>query len=131
MSQLLSPPIDLSVATALVEKGLPWQEAEFLARELGLTLAEFAKMLGISQPTFFRRRKQKRFPLAESDHIMRYARLWSLATQVFENEPGARAWLKEKAIGLGGRVPLEVARSETGAHEVEVLLQRIDFGIPS
>jgi putative toxin-antitoxin system antitoxin component (TIGR02293 family) len=117
-------------ATALVEKGLPWAEVEFLAEALGLTLAEFAELLGVSQPTFFRRRKQKRFTSDESDHIMRFARLWSMALDTFEDEHGAREWLKAPAIGLKGRVPLEVSRSETGAREVEALLQRIDHGIP-
>lgn len=130
MSKLLAPPIDLSRATELVLKGLPWHEAEFVAKELGLTLAEFSDLLGISEPTLFRRRKQKRFPMQESDHIMRFARLWSLALDVFEDEDGARSWLKEKAIALGGRTPLNAAKSEAGSREVETLLKQIDFGIP-
>jgi len=127
---LLTPPLDLNRATELVQQGLPWHEAEFVAGELGITLAEFADLLGISQPTFFRRRKQKRFSVAESDHIMRFARLWSLALDVFENPEGARDWLKAPALGLGGRIPLQGARTETGAREVEILLQRIDYGVP-
>lgn len=129
-SRLLAPPLDPAKATALVEKGLPWPEAEFLARALALNLADFAALAGISPPTFFRRRRQKRFPLAESDHIMRFARLWSLALEVFEDEEGARSWLKTPALGLRGRTPLEVAKSEAGAREVEALLQRIDYGVP-
>ncbi len=128
--KLLAPPLDITRATALVQKGLPWHEAEFLAETLGVTLAELADLLGISEPTFFRRRKQKRFPVAESDHIMRFARLWSLALDVFENEVGARDWLKAPAFGLGGKTPLQVAKTETGAREVELLLQRIDYGVP-
>lgn len=127
---LLAPPIDISRATEVVQKGLPWPEAEFLARELDLTLVELAELVGISQPTFFRRRKQKRFHVDESDHLMRFARLWSRAVDVFENEKGARDWLKQPALGLGGRIPLETAKSEAGAHEVDVLLQRIDYGVP-
>jgi putative toxin-antitoxin system antitoxin component (TIGR02293 family) len=129
-THLLAPPIDLTRATALVQKGLPWSEVEFLAEQLGVTLAEFSELLGVSEPTFFRRRKQKRFTPDESDHIMRFARLWSMALETFEQEEGARTWLKAPAIGLKGRVPLQVSRSETGAREVEALLQRIDYGIP-
>lgn len=129
MNHLLAHPLDQDRATELVERGLPWTEAEFLAGELGVTLAEFAGYVGISEPTFFRRRRQKRFPLAESDHIMRFARLWSQAIDVFENETGAREWLKAPAFGLGGKIPLEVAKSEAGARVVETLLQRIDYGV--
>jgi len=131
MSKKLAAPLDPASATKLVEAGLEWKEVEFLASELGVSLAELARYLGISEPTFFRRKKQKRFPLSESDHIMRYARLWSLAGDVFENDDGARAWLKERQLGLQGRIPLEVAKSEAGAREVETLLQRIDYGIPA
>jgi putative toxin-antitoxin system antitoxin component (TIGR02293 family) len=129
-TQLLAPPIDIARATQIVQKGLPWHEAEFLAGELGVTLAELAELAGISQPTFFRRRKQKRFQADESDHLMRFARLWSRAIDVFEHEKGARDWLKQPALGLGGRVPLEAAKTESGAHEVDILLQRIDYGVP-
>ena len=131
MSNLLAPPIDVTKAAKLVEKGLPWAEVEFVAKELQVSFLEMARLLGISQPTFFRRRKQRRFPIEESDHIMRYARLWSVALDVFENVEGARKWLKEAALGLGGRVPLHVAQTEAGAREVELLLQRIDYGIPA
>lgn len=126
----LAAPLDPARATKLVEAGLDWKEAEFLARQLDLSLAELAAHLGISPPTFFRRKKQKRFPTSESDHIMRFARLWALAEEVFENADGARRWLKEPQLGLQGRIPLEVARSEAGAREVETLLQRIDYGLP-
>ena len=102
-TQLLAPPIDIARATRIVQKGLPWNEAEFLAHELGLTLGELADLVGISLPTFFRRRKQKRFHADESDHLMRFARLWSRAIDVFENDKGARDWLKQPALGLGGR----------------------------
>jgi putative toxin-antitoxin system antitoxin component (TIGR02293 family) len=131
MRTKLTGALDPARATKLVEAGLDWKEAEWLADELEVPLAELAGYLGISQPTFFRRKKQKRFPLSESDHIMRFARLWSLAENVFENPQGARTWLKERQLGLQGRIPLEVAKSEAGSREVETLLQRIDYGIPA
>lgn len=123
--------LDPSRATKLVESGLQWADADLLAKALGVSLAELADLLGISQPTFFRRKTQKHFPLSESDHIMRFWRLWSLAEEVFENEDGARQWLRESQVGLQGRIPLHVAKSEAGAREVETLLQRIDYGIPA
>jgi putative toxin-antitoxin system antitoxin component (TIGR02293 family) len=129
MKKLLAPPIEASRATELVQRGLPWHEIEFLSKELDVTLGELAELVGISAPTFFRRRRAKRFTTDESDHIMRFARLWSLALDVFGNETGARTWLKEEAFGLGGRIPLQVAKTETGAREVETLLHRIDYGV--
>ncbi|MDX2152996.1 MAG: hypothetical protein SFV54_19795, partial [Bryobacteraceae bacterium] len=45
-------------AAALAAKGIPWGEAEWLARQIGVTLVEFAALIGVSQPTLFRRRKE-------------------------------------------------------------------------
>ena len=128
---VLSRPISDENATRLVARGLPWSEAEFLAEELGVGLSDFAKLTDISEATFYRRRRLKRFTPAESDHIMRFGRLWALAVSVFDGPEGARDWLRTREISLQGRVPLEVAMAEAGAHEVETLLKRIDFGIAS
>ena len=127
---LLSRKLSDEEASKWVSRGLPWTEAEFLAKLLEVDLSLLAKLLGISESTFFRRRQAKHFTPAESDHLMRFGRLWGLALQVFENPAGAREWLKSEEIGLKGRVPLEVATTEAGAREVETALKRIDFGIP-
>jgi putative toxin-antitoxin system antitoxin component (TIGR02293 family) len=126
---LLAHPLSNEEATKAVAKGLHWAEAEFLAGQLEIGLAELARYTGISESTFFRRRRSKRFTQQESDHLMRFGRLWALANEVFENAPGARDWLKAAQVGLGGRRPLEVAMTETGAREVETLLRQIDYGV--
>ena len=101
---LLSKPLSDEEASRWVDKGLPWGEAEFLAKELKIDLSKLAVLAGISESTFFRRRAQKRFTPAESDHIMRFARLWNLAVRVIADEEGAREWLKSDEIGLKGRI---------------------------
>lgn len=129
-TSLLSRALDEAAASRLVESGLPWTEAEFLAHQIGVQLAEFAQLLGISESTFMRRRRQRRFTADESDHLMRFARIWLLAVETFGNEEGARQWLRSDEIGLQGRQPLAVAHTEAGAREVETCLRRIDRGIP-
>jgi putative toxin-antitoxin system antitoxin component (TIGR02293 family) len=116
-------------ASKLVEAGLPWPEAEFLAGELAVPIREFARLVSISESTLFRRQRSKRFTPEESDHIVRFGRLWTLANEVFESAEGARKWLKTPQLGLAGRIPLHVAKTEAGAREVETLLKRIDYGI--
>ena len=119
-------------ASRIVLKGLPWGEAESLASELGIDLGELARLAGISTSTFFRRNKgSRRFTPAESDHLVRFGRLFSMARQVFEDPVGAREWLKSPEIALRGRSPLDVSTTEAGAREVETLLRRIDYGIAS
>ena len=43
----------------------------------------------------------------------------------------ARDWLTHKQTGLGNTVPLEFAKTEIGAREVENLLGRIEYGVYS
>jgi putative toxin-antitoxin system antitoxin component (TIGR02293 family) len=116
-------------AVELIQRGLPWANAEALAIALDVTLERLASLLDIPAATFYRRKRSRRFPKQESDRLMRFARLWWLALDVFENEEGARTWLKASQIGLGGAIPLEYATTEAGAREVEDLLRRIEYGI--
>ena len=116
-------------AVELIERGLPWNEAESLTHALGVSLDRLASLLDIPQATFFRRKKARRFSKQESDRLLRFARLWWLACDVFENEEAARTWLKTSQFGLGGAIPLEYATTEAGAREVEELLHRIDHGV--
>jgi putative toxin-antitoxin system antitoxin component (TIGR02293 family) len=113
----------------LIERGLPWNEAAALAAAFGLSLERLASLLDIPQATFFRRKKARRFTKQESDHLLRFTRLWWLACDVFEDEEGARLWLKTPQFGLGGAIPLDYAATEAGAREVEDLLRRIDYGL--
>jgi putative toxin-antitoxin system antitoxin component (TIGR02293 family) len=60
-----------------------------------------------------------------------FARLLSLAVVTLESDENARAWLASPQVGLGGAIPLEMARTEEGAREVEDLLGRIEHGVYS
>ena len=51
------------------------------------------------------------------------------AVEVFGGIEQARQWLSSPQFGLGGAIPLEYARTEVGAREVENLLGRIGYGV--
>jgi putative toxin-antitoxin system antitoxin component (TIGR02293 family) len=59
---------------------------------------------------------------------MRYARIWRLAHAAFRSEKAARSWLSRSQHGLDGAIPLEFAKSELGARQVETLITRIQYG---
>jgi len=120
-----------STATAIqrVAQGLEWADAEFVAKELSIPLDAFAELAGIPRSTFFRRQNDGRFSISESEHIMRFARLWHIACEIFPNENAARSWLSRAQVGLDGQVPLNYAKSELGARAVEDLMMRIHHGV--
>jgi putative toxin-antitoxin system antitoxin component (TIGR02293 family) len=79
-----------------------------------------------------RRRKLSGKPdPAESDNDVRFAYLLGLASQSLDSVENARAWLASPQIGLGGAIPLDYARTESGAREVGDLLGRIEDGVYS
>lgn len=66
-----------------------------------------------------RRKTQGRFDAAESDRLLRFARLVGKAVEVTETPENARLWFNSAQAGLGGAIPLDYAETEIGAHEVE------------
>jgi putative toxin-antitoxin system antitoxin component (TIGR02293 family) len=114
-----------------LKQGISFDELEQLRRSLDLPLERLVPMLGISKATLHRRKLSGRLDGAESDRVVRFARLLGKAIEVLESPESARAWLGSPQIGLGGEVPLEFAETELGAREVEDLLGRIEEGVYS
>jgi putative toxin-antitoxin system antitoxin component (TIGR02293 family) len=113
-----------------VEAGIPFSELEALGDSLKLPLDKLSPLIGIARATLHRRKQEGHLQVQESDRVVRYERLFSQAVRVFG--PGeALGWLRAPQRGLGGAIPLEYARTEVGAREVEKLLGRIDYGVYS
>lgn len=116
----------------VIQAGLPFRELQDLQASLAVPAEKLAPMLGISKATFHRRRGDAgKLPPAVSDRVVRYARLLGQAFNVFEDLEAAKQWLKAPQFGLGGAVPLDYAKTEIGAREVENLLGRIEYGVYS
>ncbi|TCO78611.1 antitoxin Xre/MbcA/ParS toxin-binding domain-containing protein [Chromatocurvus halotolerans] len=116
----------------LVKIGLPLSAGENLAKHLGIEPKDFFKrFLGMSDSTV--RRWFKRDQLLstrESDRVVRYAHLLSLATNLMSgSEEDARTWLSSSVYALGTSTPLETAVTETGARRVEDLIVALERGI--
>src|SRR6185436_10781107 len=109
----------------------PVKELNELQATLGVPMNKLALMLGISKATLHRRKAEGRLDQAESDRVVRFAKLMGKAVEVLELEENARQWLASPQFGLGGAVPLEYAETEVGAREVENLLGRIEHGVYS
>ncbi len=114
-----------------VENGLKFRELENLRAQLGLPLDQVGEKLGISRATLHRRKLAGRLEPDESDRVVRFERLLQKAAQVFGTTDSARQWMSFPQFGLGGAVPLDYARTEAGAREVEHLLGRIEWGVLS
>ena len=129
----LAPGIGPSPALVVrrLEAGLPVRELVDLQNGLDLPMDKVSSLLGISKATLHRRKAAGRLDTSESDRVVRFARLLGKAVAVLEGEEPARQWLNSPQFGLGGAIPLEYARTEVVAREVENLLGRIEHGVYS
>lgn len=114
-----------------IKAGLPVRELDDLRSNLDLPMERLVPMLGISKATLHRRKNAGRLDPAESDRVVRFARLLGQAASVMESLDDGRRWLTSPQVGLGGAIPLEYAETEVGAREVENLLGRIEYGVYS
>ncbi len=114
-----------------IQKGLRFSELKTLQDTLHLPFEKLAAKLCISRSTLQRRKAAGRLSPDESDKVIRYSRLVRQAADFFGDIEKARAWLKHPQYGLGGAVPLDYARTEAGAREVEDLLGRMKYGVYS
>ena len=112
-----------------VERGFEAGVVDRFREKLDLSAEETAALLRTSTRTLLRRQKQGRLDEQESDLLYRFVQLYERAVEVLGGEDEARLWLKQPQWGLGGAIPLHYARTEPGAHEVEILLDRIDYGV--
>ncbi len=115
----------------VVQEGLPFDELESLREELALPLDQLGEKLGIPRATLHRRKAAGRLAPDESDRVIRFARILRQAEMVFGTVDRARQWLSFPQYGLGGVIPLDYARTEVGAREVENLLGCIEYGVLS
>ncbi len=122
---------ELTIAEVIseIENGLPVSSFTAIRHELGMTDKELAQVIRVPKSTLAVRKKRGRFTFEESERLYRIQRLLEKAVDVLGDRKMASKWLKEKAYGLGNVSPLEFAKTEIGAREVENLLGRMEHGV--
>jgi putative toxin-antitoxin system antitoxin component (TIGR02293 family) len=116
---------------AVVPPGLAFGEFEALRKQLDLSLDELTVRLGLSPATVAQRKAAGHLTNDESGKVVCFARLLGHAVHLFGDLEEARQWLKTPQRALHGAVPLDYAKTETGAQEVENLLSELGHGSPS
>ena len=114
-----------------IQAGLSFRAVQNLQKALDIPLETVASVLGMSRATLHRRKLQGKIDEDESEKLVRYQRLLKKAEDVFGDGKSAREWLTHKQAGLARAVPLDFARTEIGAREVENLLGRLEYGVYS
>lgn len=115
-----------------IEAGLPYRVWDRLIRNSTLPRDVLADLVQITSRTLSRRKEEGRFHPHESDRLVRAGRVIAGALSLFEGSAEeASRWLTSPQGALSGASPVEYARTEVGAREVERLIGRLEHGIPS
>jgi putative toxin-antitoxin system antitoxin component (TIGR02293 family) len=113
-----------------LRKGLRYQAFERFWRNTALDFDSVVLLVDIPRRTLTRRKREGRFQPEESDRLLRAARLFGAALELFEGDRDAAAeWLTSGQAALGGAMPLDLASSDLGAREVERLIHRLEHGV--
>jgi len=129
--QLLAAPHAATQAdqVALVEfirNGLPVKAVEKAAAAIGLDVGDLVAFGVLPRRTLSHSRRSGRFSQTQSDRVARLFRVWAKARDTFGEK--ARDWMGRPTRPLGGKTPVELLDTESGARLVEELLYRIDRG---
>lgn len=113
-----------------MKKGLSYRTFERFQRNTSLPVERVIGLIDIPRRTLTRRKLEGRFLPGESDRLIRASRLFGKTLELFEGDrDAATQWLTTAQPALGGTIPLDLARSEVGAREVERLIDRLEHGV--
>ncbi len=111
-----------------LRKGFRYAVLRRTSDRIGLPFEEVVEALGMSKRTLARRKIEGVLSPAESERLLRFARIVERARDVIGAERAA-AWLRRPNRALGGAAPLSLLDTDVGAQEVEDVLGRIEYGV--
>lgn len=112
-----------------VEEGLPVEALDSAARYVAGDDRGAAEIrYGIVPKATLHRRQ--RLTAEESQRLERLARVAALAEEVWEDRALAHEFLTSPQPQLDGERPIDLARTDLGAREVEDLLMAIEYSLP-
>lgn len=111
--------------------GLPYAALEALAARYAIALPRIMRVLGLPARTHARRKKERQLTAAESDRLIRLARVAAGAEHTLGAADKAGQWLQKPNRALRGATPLDLLDTDLGAEEVVTILGRIEHGVYS
>jgi putative toxin-antitoxin system antitoxin component (TIGR02293 family) len=114
---------------ALIKAGLPAGTINKVVERTGVARAVLLKTLSISESTLARRARTRKLTALESDRLLRLARVYAYAAEVFGGHENAAEWMKRPLRALNFVTPFELLDTEEGARRVETVLSHLEHGV--
>src|SRR5438128_12549629 len=116
---------------AKARTGFPYAALEALATRFEIPQETLVRVLHLPPRTLARRKKARRLSAAESDRLLRLARVAARAEDVLRTQERAGAWLRGTVPALGAVPPRGLLDTDLGAQQVDRILGRIEYGVHS
>ena len=121
---------NFSQLNEMVHGGFDFELFEKFHETSGLPFSRIAELIGVPKRGVARRRAHGRLGCNESDRLFRISRIFGLAVELYEGDiSAAREWMDTPKSALNGNVPLDLASTDVGAHEVEKFIMRLEHGV--
>jgi putative toxin-antitoxin system antitoxin component (TIGR02293 family) len=114
-----------------IRQGLPYETVESLVAATAISPPLLPRLLGVTERTLQRRQTQKVLKKAESDRLVRLAKLFERTAKVLGDSEEAKAWLHHPNITLGNKTPIEMMDDPISEERVYAVLGRIEHGVYS
>jgi putative toxin-antitoxin system antitoxin component (TIGR02293 family) len=117
---------------AAIERGLPSNSLDQIAKMLGLPKQRIISALKFAHRTITGREKaRKPFTLEESERLLRILRIHRIAREVFTTDDAVATWLGMPDRSLGMKTPLDMLATDIGTARVENLANAMVHGVPA
>jgi putative toxin-antitoxin system antitoxin component (TIGR02293 family) len=111
-----------------IEQGLPVSVLDHMAQLLAPDDAKFKYRL-IPKATYERRKKARRLSPEEGARLVRLARVWGAALDLWKSEEDARGFLSRRNLLLEDKRPIDmIIQSELGAELVCDIIGGLKYG---
>jgi putative toxin-antitoxin system antitoxin component (TIGR02293 family) len=113
-------------------QGLPAETAAQLVDAIGVpAMGPLGALIGSLRHAANRNASPARLTPEQSDIVIRTASTLAKAIDTLGNREKAAHWLTAPNRALGEEIPITLLDTSAGAHEVEALLDRIEYGVYS
>jgi putative toxin-antitoxin system antitoxin component (TIGR02293 family) len=126
---LKQPTVTLQDLMQITRQGIVRNAVDSIAKLLGLSTADLARYLHVSERTLQRYSFDKELSPELSDRLIQIAKVYAKALEVFEDESTAVDWLKYPNRALGDTVPMDYLDNSSGVEIILDELTRIEYGV--
>ena len=112
----------------LSRKGLSRAAVDLVAKRIGLSDREMARILNISERTFHRYSPDTQLDTSSTERLLKLMLLYQHGEEVFSNLEDFKPWMRQSMRIFGDKSALDLLDTITGFEWVDNVLSRIEFG---